>query len=78
MLSNVPVLPNEPHVEVKIPWGMGECGHGMTLHRDAMLVDLVVEGFAQGDGVAGEMVGPATLSILRSKPQMEMIKEVKS
>ncbi len=43
---------------------MGECSHGMALHRDAMLVDLVVESFAQGDGVADAIFDRRTLGMI--------------
>lgn len=38
MLPRTPALPNEPQIEVKKPWGMGECSKGMTLDRYSMLV----------------------------------------
>jgi hypothetical protein len=47
MLPRTPAVPDQPNVEIKKAWIMGKGSHGMTLHRDAMLVDLVVEGFAQ-------------------------------
>ena len=78
MLPRTPAFPDEPYVEVQQPWSMGECSHGMTLHRDAMFVDLVVEGFAECDGVAVEMVGPGTLRVLQSEPEVEMIEKVKT
>jgi len=36
----------------------------MTLDRYSMLVDLVVEGFGQGDGVAGTIPGRGTLGMI--------------
>jgi hypothetical protein len=43
---------------------MGECSYGMTLHRYSMLVDLVVEDLAQGDGVDGVILGRRTLGMI--------------
>jgi hypothetical protein len=57
---------------------MGECGDGMTLHRYAMLVDFVVEGFAEGEGVSGAILGSGSLTVVRSKPKMEAIKKMKT
>ena len=78
MLPRTPALPDQPYVEIEKPWSMGEGSHGMALHRDAMLVDLVVEGFAQGDGVAAAIFDRRNLGIVRGKPQVEMIKKVKT
>jgi hypothetical protein len=78
MLSRTPALPDEPYVEIKKPWGMGECRDGMTLHGYSMLVDLVVKCFAQGDGVHGVIFGHGTLDMVWGKPKLEMIKKVKS
>ena len=57
---------------------MGECTDGMALHRDSMLVDLVVEGFAQGNGVARIILGRRTLGVIWGEPKVEMIKKVKT
>ncbi|SPE29425.1 hypothetical protein SBA2_450041 [Acidobacteriia bacterium SbA2] len=65
---------------------MGECSHGMTLHRYPMLVDLVVEGFAQGvvegfaqgNGVGAVVLGSRALGAIWGKPKVEMIKKVKA
>ena len=78
MLPRTPALPGEPYVEVQKPWSMGECGHGMALDRDAMFIDLVVEGFAQGDGVGGVILGRRSLGMIWGEPQVEMIEKVKS
>ena len=78
MLPRTPALPNQPYVEVKKTWSMGECGHGMTFHRYSMLVDLVEEGFAQGDRVDGITLGRRTLDVIWGKPKVEMIEKVKT
>ena len=57
---------------------MGECSYGMTLHRYSMLVDLVVEDLAQGDGVDGVILGRRTPGVVWGKPNVEMIKKVKT
>jgi hypothetical protein len=78
MSSRTPALPDEPYVEVKKPWSMGECGHGMTLHRYSMLVDLVVEGFAESNGVTGAILGGSTLGLIWGEPKAEIIKKVET
>ncbi len=57
---------------------MGEGSDGMTLHRDTMLVDLVVEGFAEGDAVAGAIFGHGTVVRIWRKPKVEAIKKVET
>ena len=64
MLHHTPALPREPHVKVQKPWSMGECSNCMTFHRYSMLVDLVVEDLAQGDGVDGVILGRRTLGMI--------------
>jgi hypothetical protein len=78
MLPHSPALPNKPHVEVKKPWSVGECSHSMTLHRYSMLVDLVVERFAESDGVAGAIFDRRILRMIWGKPKVEVIKKVKT
>jgi hypothetical protein len=53
---------------------MSERSDGMTLHRYAMLVDLIVERFAENDGVAGAILGSGSRSVIRSKPEVNAIK----
>jgi hypothetical protein len=57
---------------------MGECSHRMTLHRYSMLVDLAVEGFAERDGVSGAIFDRRARGMIWGKPQVEMIKKVKT
>ena len=73
LLSHTPAFPDEPHVKVKKSWGMGEGSYGVTLHWYAMLVDLVVEGFAQGDGVASVILGHRGLGVVRRKPEAQAV-----
>ena len=49
---------------------MSERSDGMTLHRYAMLVDLIVERFAENDGVAGDILGSGSRSVVRTKPEV--------
>ena len=57
---------------------MSERSDGMTLHRYAMLVDLIAEGFAENDGVAGAILSSGSRSVVRSKPEMNAIKKMKT
>jgi hypothetical protein len=57
---------------------MSERSDGMTLHRYAMLVDLIVEGFAEDDGVSGATLGSGSLAVVRSKPKVDAIKKMKT
>ena len=78
MLPYSPAFPHEPDVEVQNSGGMCECSNGMTLHRYAMLVDLIVERFAEDDGVAGAIRGSGSRSVVRSKPEVNAIKKMKT
>jgi len=57
---------------------MSERSYGMTLHRYAMSVDLVVEGFAEDDGVFGAVFGSGSLRVVRGKPKVDAIKKMKT
>jgi len=57
---------------------MCECSNGMTLHRYAMLVDLIVERFANDDAVSGAILGSGSLGVVRRKPKVEAIKKMKT
>ncbi len=76
--SHTPARPYKPHVKVKNPRGVGECSDGMTFHGYSMLVDLVVEGFAESDGVAGVIFGRGTVGLIWGEPKAETIKKVKT
>ena len=78
MLPHSPAFPHEPNVKVQNSRGMSECSDGMTLHRYAMLVDLIVERFAESDGVAGAILGSGSRSVLRGKPEVNAIKKMKT
>jgi hypothetical protein len=57
---------------------MCECSNGMTLDGYPILIDFVVEGFAQCDGVSGAIVGLGSLAVVGSKPKVEAIKKMKT
>ncbi len=57
---------------------MSERSDGMTLHRYAMLVDLIVERFAKDDAVSGAILGSGNLGVVRRKPKVEAIKKMKT
>ena len=57
---------------------MSEPSDGMTLHRYAMLVDLIVERFAENDGVARAILSSGSRSVVRSKPEVNAIKKMKT
>jgi len=54
------------------------CSNGMTLHRYPMLIDLIVKGFTENDGVTGAILGSGSRSVVRSKPELNAIKEMKT
>ena len=43
-----------------------------------MLVDLIVERFAENDGVAGDILGSGSRSVVRTKPEVNAIKKMKT
>ena len=57
---------------------MSERSDGMTLDRYAMLVDLIVERFAENDRVAGAILGSGRPSVVRGKPEVNAIKKMKT
>ncbi len=64
MVPHGPAFPREPDMEVEESGSMGEGSDGMALCRDTMLVDLVVEGLAEGNGVAGAILGRRALGMV--------------
>ena len=74
MMPHSPAFPNEPNVEVQEPWGIGECSDGMTLHRYAKLVDLIVERFAKDDSVSVAIIGSGGIGVLGRRPKVDAIK----
>ncbi len=42
------------------------------------MVDLIVEGFAEDDGVAGAILGSGSRTTVRSKPEVNAIKKMKT
>ena len=46
-----PSFPNQPQVKIQYAWRVGQRSHHLTLHRNPMLVDLFVEGFAENDAI---------------------------
>ena len=78
MLPYSPAFPHEPNVKVQNSRRMSERSDGMTLHRYAMLVDLIVECFAENDGVAGAILGSGSRRVVSSKPEVNSIKKMKT
>jgi hypothetical protein len=78
MLSQSPAFPHEPNVKVQNSRRLSECSDGMTLHRYAMLVDLIVKRFAENDGVVGAILGSGSRSVVRGKPEVNAIKKMKT
>jgi hypothetical protein len=78
VLSCTPALPDEPHIKVKKPRGVGECSDRMTIHGYSMLVDLVVERFTEGDGVASVLADRRSLGVIRRKPKVEAVEKMKT
>lgn len=78
MVPHRPALPHKPNVKVQDSGGMGECSDGITLHRDAVLVDFIIEGFAEGDGISVTILGSESLGVVRCKPKVDAIKKMKT
>ena len=57
---------------------MCERSDGMALDRYSMLIDFIVEGFAENDGVAGAILGSGCRSVVRSKPKVNAIEKMKT
>ena len=53
---------------------MCECGNSMALHRYAVLIDFIVKGLAEDDGVSSAILGPVSLGTVRGKPEVNAIK----
>jgi hypothetical protein len=64
MVPYRPVFPHQPNVKVQHSGRMSERSNRMTLYRYSMLVDLIVEGFAEGDGVPGAILGSGRLGVV--------------
>jgi hypothetical protein len=57
---------------------MGEGSDGMTLHRYSMLIDFIVEGFAEGDSISAAIFGSGTVGAVRGKPKVDAIEKMKA
>lgn len=78
MVPHRPAFPHKPNVKVQNSRRMSERSDGMTLHRYAMLVDLIVECFAKDDSVSGAILGSWSLAVVRSKPKVDAIEKMKT
>jgi len=78
VLPHAPTFPNEPHVEVQKPRGVGEGCDRMTLYWYSMLVDLLVEGFTEGNGVAGVCFVRRSRGAIGGKPKVEAVEKMKT
>ena len=78
MLPRSPAFPHEPDVKVQDSGRVGKCNNGMTLHKYSMLIDFIVEGFAEGDIISTAILGPGTFGAVRSKPKVDAIKKMKT
>ena len=70
MVPHRPAFPHKPNVKVQNSGRMSERSDGMTLHRYAMLVDLIVERFANDDAVSGAILGSGSLGVVLRQNQI--------
>ena len=57
---------------------MSERSDGMTLHRYSMLIDFIVEGFAEGDDISAAIPRRGTLGAVGCKPEVDEIEKMKT
>jgi hypothetical protein len=50
----------------------------MALHGYSMFVDLIVEGFTEGDGVAGVLFGGRSPGVIRRIPKAKAVEKMKT
>ena len=78
LVSHGPTLPHNPDIEIQQAGGVGQAGDDLPLHRNAVLIDFVIEALAEGDDV---LVSVSSWRGTRSgavEPKLETIKEMKS
>ena len=73
-----PGLPNEPQVKVEHARGVSECGDNFPLDRNSMLIDLVIEGFTEGNHVALILSFDTAIVFLSAEPEFHVIEEVEA
>ena len=73
-----PTSPGDPDIEIKNSGRVGERDHDLPFHWNAVLVDLRVKGFAQGDSVRAVMDGKRRRFAVFGEPEMNFINEVKT
>jgi hypothetical protein len=73
-----PAFPNQPQVKIKNARGMGQGRNNLTLDRDSMLVDLVVEGFTECNHVPLILNFDTAVVCIRAEPKFYGIEEVEA
>lgn len=77
MESHHPTLPDEPQIKIQKPGRVGKCHDSMTLYRDSMLIDLLIERFAECDGVAEVKLISRSIGVFPRIPEADSVKKMK-
>lgn len=78
MTVDRPALPNQPEVQVKNPRGVSQFGDNFALHRNSVLVDFGVEGFAKRDDVLVILNPHFGIMVVGVEPKLHVIEEVEA
>ena len=73
-----PGLPNQPQVKVEHARRVSECGDNFPLDRNSMLIDLVIEGFTEGDHAPLILNFDSAVVIITAEPKFHLIEEVEA
>ena len=73
-----PTSPGDPDIEIKDSGRVGERNHDLPFHWNAVLVDLLVEGFAQRDGIRTISGRSRSGFVVFGEPEMNFIEKVKT
>jgi hypothetical protein len=71
-----PALPDDPYVEIKRTWSVGEGCDDLSLDRDSVFIDLTIKCVAQGDDVLVRLLDG--VAVLPVEPELHAIKEMKA
>lgn len=73
-----PTPPDQPDVKVQSPRSMSKANDGFPLHRNSVLVDLLVERLAESDGVSARRWDCIIHFEIRIEPESQLVKEVET
>ena len=73
-----PAPPNHPHVKVEHARRVRQCGNHLAFDRDSVLVDLLVECFAEADDVCTGFIACRLFGLVVVKPKPHPVEEMKA